>query len=54
VNATAIKELVDKIENIEIKIGQQMWGSSTFSPNYRSSDGYGTLIHERFENRLGM
>jgi hypothetical protein len=37
------------MEYIEVKVGQQIGGSSASSPNLRSTDGFGGPIHDRAE-----
>jgi hypothetical protein len=50
VNATTIRELMNKKEGIELRVGQQMGASSSSSPNFRSTEGYGAPIFERAES----
>jgi hypothetical protein len=51
VNATIVRELMEKIEYIEVKVGQQIGGSSTSSSNLRSTKRFEGPIHDRVEIR---
>jgi Retrotransposon gag protein len=51
VNATTVRELMEKMEYIEVKVRQQIRGSSASSPNLRSTEGFGGPIHDRAEIR---
>jgi hypothetical protein len=43
VQAMNLKDLTEKMEHMEFRIGQLREGSSTSSPSYQSIDGYGML-----------
>jgi hypothetical protein len=41
IQATSLKDLTNKMDHMEFRIGQLREGSSNSSPSYRSTDGYG-------------
>jgi hypothetical protein len=51
VNATIVRELMEKMEYIEVKVGQQIGGSLASSPNLRSTEGFRGPIHDKAEIR---
>jgi hypothetical protein len=51
VNATTVRELMEKMEYIKVKVGQQIGGSLTSSSNLRSTEGFEGPIHDRVEIR---